>query len=365
MDEAATSTASGFKDDLPAVLPIRMNQDPFLEFVYGSIEAESWGESRRTVCRDFQAHHELISRIRTLRYPSWVKDKSSNMWDKLETMHSTPFQREIRRIQRMGNDSLEGNLAVSEEEDRRLTQLVSEALALAATLNEHDGAVIDYEPRPHVWADAYNPYFQSFIFGIPQGCIPSDIVLGYEVPWRLRPHEDTIPVKPSDPSWMVVDLVISVSIPICGKLSGFARQISLEKCDYQISSTSWVVTVPWIIVEYVKFGFGGSDAKSIHQAHLVGAFEAALGLYKSLDLDLPLFGILCDRMNVAIYTASVVKSENDVDGTEIHYFQLAEFDLTFSYKAYKFCLMLDRLISHAQILHRNLKERLKRLGEGL
>ena len=103
--------------------------------------------------------------------------------------------------------------------------------------------------------------------------------------------------------------VFSVSIPVSDRLSGFARQVSLEMSNCPFSPAHPAVTAPWIIVEYVKFGIGGAKARSIHETHLAGAFEAALGLYGSLGLDLPVFGILINRWDATVYVASAVKDE--------------------------------------------------------
>ena len=110
----------------------------------------------------------------------------------------------------------------------------------------------------------------------------------------------------SDPAGMVVHLVLSVSIAVS---ESFARQESLEKGDYPFSPASPSVTVPWIIVEYVKISCDGLDPRPIHEAHLTGAFEVAFGLYRALGLDLPLFGILVDERDIDIYVASAVKAK--------------------------------------------------------
>ena len=89
--------------------------------------------------------------------------------------------------------------------------------------------------------------------------------------------------------------------------------IASESFDLQLSlgvdgTPSSLVTVPWIIVEYVKSDYGSSITRSMHVNHLAGAFEVALGVYDHLHLDLPIFGVLVDGPEVYLLAAAMAKA---------------------------------------------------------
>ena len=189
----------------------------------------------------------------------------------------------------------------------------------------------------------------------------------------MRPHDSSLKRKPSDPSHLIVDVVFSVSLPVLSALGDLARQVSLEKGGPSYAPGFPAVTVPWLIVEYVKFESGSSVAASVHEDHLAGTFEVALGLYESLGLDLPIFGILIDRMTIQLFAAAVAKVRGSPDvrmiytnrlqtsgtnTTKIHYFQVAEFQVELVDDAYEFCRALDRVMRHSSNLCERLKERL-------
>ena len=82
-----------------------------------------------------------------------------------------------RRMLNLKSDAIRGETAGSEE-DLRLTQLVSEAVELSASVLEHHVTQIDFEVRPNGWPDVYNAWFHSFVFGGPAGFLPQEVVIG-------------------------------------------------------------------------------------------------------------------------------------------------------------------------------------------
>jgi hypothetical protein len=197
--------------------------------------------------------------------------------------------------------------------------------------------------------------------------------------WCLRPHEESIPVEASDPQYMILDSVFSLSMPVSQALGDLARQTSLEIDIPGPSSGPPIVTVPWIIVEYVKFYSGGSaEALAIHEAHLTSAFEVGLGMYKALGIDGPIFGILVDEMDISIYTAALVSEEVSTalpwesypdcekypdPHLGVRYYRLTKASLRFTYFGYNLCQILDRVVTYSNTLRRTLEERLHQLQE--
>jgi len=354
-------SASDRGSEVLDTLPLRFCEDPFLELIYGESESNSWYTSRWIKRLQFSKHHDITSQVCRCRYPKWMIDQDSPDWGQVEASCASWGQRGLfPQAYRILNKGICGEKADSEDENQRLKEIVNEAIDLASSVNEHAFSDIDFEFRPNGWPDAYNGCLNSFAFCQPKGALPKEVVMGCDIRWDLRPHDSSIIRKPSDPSHLIIDVVFSVSLPVTSALGDLARQVSLEKGGPSYAPGFPAVTAPWLIVEYVKFESGSSVAKSTHESHLAGAFEVALGLYESLGLDLPLFGLLVDRMTIQLFSAALVKVPG-TQITEIHYFKLAEFEVTLVDDAYEFCHALDGVMRHANVLRERLSERLSLL----
>jgi len=348
----------GFPNDpneVPDSLPLRSCEDPFLELVYNAMENRLWQESRRIVKQRFTEHDNIISWISARRYPRWMGEKDSPVWTQIEARCSSVAQRrdKLHPARRILFEGWNGEKAHNEEEDERLTQIINEAIELAACVDEHIRFGIDPEVRSNDWPDAYNGSLYSFAFGSSGGLLPQEVVVGYDVWWDMRPHNRSISREDTDPSHLIIDSVFSVSLPVSKDREEFAHQMSLEKERPSYPPGLPAITVPFFIVEYVKFSWGSSRAQGVHEGHLAGAFEVALGMYESLGLELPIFGILVDRLVIKLFAASAIKVDDSLS-TEIQYFELAQFYVGSVARVYELFRTLDRVLKHANTLSQHL-----------
>jgi len=355
----------------PDALPVRHCEDPFLKLVYRADEANSWLSRRRIIRRKFTKHNDIISRVQSLKYPRWMDETCSPTWDQVKAMCTSVGQQMVfSNAYMIALEAREGEKAANEEENLRLTLLINDAIDFTASIGEHADSNIDPDFRTNGWPDACNACFSSLAFGQLEGSLPQEVAIGYNIPWKVHPPGGSVQTEASDPSHLIVDSVFSISIPVSGVLDEFARQVSLEKSSFPEVSDSPVITVPWLIVEYVKFSEGSSVARSVHETHLAAAFEVALRMYQSLGLDMPVFGILVDRLEVQVFAAAACKMDSDVDDdptddpTFIQYYQVSESYVDLVIGAYDLCQILDGIMRYSNFFCRELKERLLRLEDG-
>jgi hypothetical protein len=135
------------------------------------------------------------------------------------------------------------------------------------------------------------------------------IYVSYDIRWRIRPlKKKNRAVDTSQPGSLVVDSVFSLTAPISAAVpEAFIREWSLEIDDSHYSIDPTTITVPWIIVEYVKYLNGSSVTRSVHETHLLGTLDAALRFYRWLHIDLPIYGFLIDGYEITVYTAAIGK----------------------------------------------------------
>ena len=65
------------------------------------------------------------------------------------------------------------------------------------------------------------------------------------------------------------------------------------------------ITVPILVVEYVKTNLFADEGVCRHQDHLLMAMSSVSALYKTLGISLkcPVFGLLVDRVESSLFTA--------------------------------------------------------------
>jgi hypothetical protein len=102
----------------------------------------------------------------------------------------------------------------------------------------------------------------------------------------------------------VVDSAFSLTVPISEAVQKIIRKWSLEVDESHYSMNPTTVTVPWIVVEYVKNLVGSSITRDVHETHLLGSLEVALRLYEKLHIKLPVFGYLIDGNDITVYGAA-------------------------------------------------------------
>jgi hypothetical protein len=161
-----------------------------------------WLESRKIYQVQFEGYQEVFAQVSTPRYPSWTLVKVSQFRSDLSSAPNHPLYQPVSKVLAQVKataasylqkavvgqvhaiifDATQTAAATrlhhSEGEERRLTQLISEAVNLTASLRDRYLLHVDSANRQNNWPDGYNLTFYSLAFGQPETSMPKGLTVG-------------------------------------------------------------------------------------------------------------------------------------------------------------------------------------------